>query len=348
MRRNWYDIKAAAGAAPAVISIYDDIGGWGITAKDFIASFKAITSNDVELEINSPGGSVFDALAMFNAMKNSGKNITVRVMGIAASAASYIAMVGTKIVMPENTFMMVHNPLNGIYGNAADMREMADVLDKIGNSLLATYVARTGRSDAEIRDLLANDSYLSAAECLALGFADEVVPAITATAKFEREHLPVNIQALFSASQDDDSDDGDDSDEDRNSNPTPDDEVPFATQLEALATAAGMSAYAPTWSLDATITSLDVLGVRIATAKEITALCAVAKQPDAASGLISDGKSLAEARTALCEALAKSDDKNRVDTTVQSSNKPINGAQPSAVKTADVWAARHTTIGVRK
>ena len=342
MRRNWYDIKALANDT-AVISIYDEIGMWGVTAKDFIEGLASIKGGSINLEINSPGGSVFDALAIFNALKNSGKQINVKVMGIAASAASYIAMVGDKITMPENTFMMVHNPLNAIYGNAADMREMADVLDKVGNSLVATYVARTGQSDTEIRDLLAKDSYLTAAECLALGFADEVTPAVMVSAKFEREHLPEHIQNLFKPVSVDAPKPDVQAEEPTEAEP---EAIAFATEIEIAASIAGLSAYAAVWALDASIDNLDKLQNRIKDAKEIVALCAVAKQPESAEGFIASGKTLAEARTSLCELLAKSDDTSRVDTTTQGSNKPINGVQPSAVKTADIWAARRN-LGVK-
>lgn len=337
MRRNWYDIKAVAGEQTATISIYDEIGMWGVTAKDFIASLATVEAKSLNLEINSPGGSVFDALAIFNALKTSGKDITVKVMGIAASAASYIAMVGNKIVMPENSFMMIHNPLNGIYGNAADMREMADILDKIGNSLTATYVARTGQSDAEVRALLAKDSYLSAAECLALGFADEVVPSITATASFERQHLPEHIQALFNPVAD-----GGDQPEDPDADVAPQAEepaVPYAEQVAAMAAAQNFGEFAAVLAVDPKLDTLDKVQARLAEIREISALCAVAKRPADAAAFINRGATLADARTALCDVLAVSND---VDTTHLSSDKPIHGVQPSAVKTADIWAARRS------
>lgn len=342
MRRTWFEMRSTPAGDAATISIYDEIGGWGITAKQFIEDFAKLTANAVTLEINSPGGSVFDALAMYNAMKNSGKDITVKVMGIAASAASYIAMVGSKIVMPDNTFMMVHNPLNAIYGNAADMREMADVLDKIGNSLVATYVARTGQSDATVRDLLAKDSYLTAQECLDLGFADELIPAVTATAKFEREHLPENIQALFASP---DNPDDPDSDEPPTEDVVADAPEAFATQLAALAEAAGMTAYAAIWALDASVDSLDKVKDRISVAREIEALCAVAKRPADAIKFIGLGKSLAEARSALSEVLAAGS--AGIDTTQTSSDKPVPGAGPSAVTTASIWAS-HNNLRSKK
>lgn len=346
MRKTWYNVKAAAGAKPATISIFDEIGMWGITAKDFIASFRQIAENDVVLELNTPGGSVFDALAMFNAMKMSGKNITVKVMGIAASAGSYLAMVGNKIVMPENTFMMIHNPLNGIYGNADDMREMADVLDKIANSLTATYVARTGKTDEDVRALLANDTYMTAAECLELGFCDEVSPAVTATAKFEREHLPEHIQALFKAVEPENEPDPlekeafDEVEVEGDEDDAP--EATFADQVLALTTEAGLEAFAPAMVLDPKLSTVDLVKARIADAKEIRALCEVAKQPEMTAKLISTGVTLADARTALCDALVASDDKTDIDTTQPSSEKPIIGTRQSAVKTADILAKYRT------
>ena len=134
--RTWYSMQAAANApTTAEISIFDEIGMWGVTAKQFISDLKALGDvKDITLSLNSPGGSVFDGLAIYNALRSSGANVTVKVMGIAASIASVIAMAGKKIVMPENTFMMVHNPWSFAIGNANDMREMADVLDKLGDS----------------------------------------------------------------------------------------------------------------------------------------------------------------------------------------------------------------------
>lgn len=321
MRKTWFDLKLATADTPAVISIYDDIGMWGVTAKDFIASLGTIAGDKLTLNINSPGGSVFDALAIFNALKQSGKDITVQVMGIAASAASYIAMVGNKIVMPENTFMMVHNPLNAIYGNAEDMREMADVLDKIGNSLVSTYSARTGLDDASVRDLLAKDSYLTASECLELGFADEVTPAVEVTASFEREHMPEHIQALFKKQE-----------------VVEEDAPTFAEQVEAIAAKAGLSDYTAVMLLDPALDSVEKVKARVNEAREIKSLCVVARVADKAAGFIASGKTLAEARTALCECLVASSEQAGVDTTQSSSNKPISGACPSAVKTADMWA----------
>jgi len=200
--RNWYSMQALAAPNAAEISIYDEIGMWGVTAKQFISDLKALGDvKDITVSINSPGGSVFDGLTIYNALRASGANVTVKVMGIAASIASIIAMAGKKIIMPENTFMMIHNPLNAIYGNADDMREMADILDKVGSSLVATYVARTGKSEEEVKALMDAETYMTAAEAKELGFADEVIPAVEAKAAFEVDRLPENVRSLFLAQQ---------------------------------------------------------------------------------------------------------------------------------------------------
>lgn len=330
--RNWYSIKALA-QGDAEISIHDEIGFWGVTAKDFINDLKKIDGKNITLSINSPGGSVFDALAIFNALRNSGKQITVRVMGIAASAASYIAMAGDKIVMPENTFMMVHNPIGGICGNAEEMREMADILDKVGASLTATYVKRTGKPQEEVEALLAAESYLTAQECLDLGLADEIEPTLKISASFETDRLPENIKAVFVAAQ-------------TAQDPEPEDEPEpqepaFADQVSALATAAGMGEFATVWALSTE--SVDVVKTRINEAREIKALCVLAKREDAAPGYIKAKKPLAEVRTELCNKLAEADEKSHNSTTPNNPGTHA-AAQPAALKTADVWAARRQSV----
>lgn len=163
----------------AELSIHDEIGFWGTQAKDFIAQLKGITSNTLNLHINSPGGSVTDGLAIYNMLRASGKNIVVHVDGIAASIASIIAMAGSSIRMPANTFMFVHEPLvQYASGNAEDLRKLAEDLDKMHNSLTGIYVARTKQDKAKIESLMAEETLLTAQEAFDLGFATEVTPEL--------------------------------------------------------------------------------------------------------------------------------------------------------------------------
>ena len=108
--RTWYNLKAAEANTPAKLSIFDDIGAYGVSAKSFLNDLGSVTQSSVDVEINSPGGDVFAGLAIYNGLRNSGKKINVKVLGLAASAASLIAMAGDTIEMPENSFMMIHNP----------------------------------------------------------------------------------------------------------------------------------------------------------------------------------------------------------------------------------------------
>nr|WP_035886305.1 head maturation protease, ClpP-related [Kosakonia radicincitans] len=107
----------ASGNSTADIFIYDEIGYWGVTAKQFVSDLKALGDISlINLHINSPGGDVFDGIAIFNALKHHGASITVHIDGLAASMASVIAMVGNPVIMPENTMMMIHYPSHYLMG----------------------------------------------------------------------------------------------------------------------------------------------------------------------------------------------------------------------------------------
>lgn len=158
--------------------------GITISAKGVIDKLKALGNvNKLTLHINSDGGDLFEAFAIYNYLKNSGIKITAYIDGIAASAASVVAMSASKIIMPANTMMMIHNPSGSVYGEAEDMRDMAGVLDKIANNLCEIYAGKSGQSVEKIKDLLDKESYLTAKECLELGLCDKVIDEIKNEAK---------------------------------------------------------------------------------------------------------------------------------------------------------------------
>ncbi|CAG2126903.1 ATP-dependent Clp protease proteolytic subunit [Cupriavidus yeoncheonensis] len=350
--KDWYKIVARTNGQAAQISVFDEIGAWGVSAKMFIADLKALGDvKKIAMDINSPGGSVFDALAMYNALRASGAEITVKVLGVAASAASLLAMAGDKIIMPENAFMMVHNPINGVYGNSEDMRDMADVLDKIGASLVSTYVARTGRTEEEVKALLAAETLMSAADAVAQGFADEVAPALNVQAVFDYDRLPTNVQALFKTAAN-----ADDASaaaakaaaeaaaakaaaEAAAAAATASAATPLADQVLALATEAGLADFAAHWAL--TVASIEAVKPLIAAAGEIRALCVLAKCPDDAAAFIKANASIEKVRDALCARLAAKSESSHIDTTSKSSNSTAGAAQPTAVSTSSIWAARN-------
>ncbi|MFP3615335.1 Clp protease ClpP, partial [Paraburkholderia sp. SIMBA_050] len=131
----------AQGAAVAEIRIYDEIGFWGTDAKTFIAQLDAAAASATEVivAVNSPGGDVFDAFAIYNALRRYAGKVTARVDGVAASAAGLVVMAGDQVVMPENAMLMIHNPWTIALGSAADLRSTADMMDKARDGILAAY-----------------------------------------------------------------------------------------------------------------------------------------------------------------------------------------------------------------
>ena len=186
---NWFRMQAKA-ESEADIFIYDEIGYWGVTAKQFVKDLKALGDvTHINLHINSPGGDVFEGIAIFNALKHHGASITVHIDGLAASMASVIAMVGNPVIMPENTMMMIHKPWGFAGGDANDMRDYADLLDKVENVLIPAYAEKTGKSAEEIAVMLDDETWLDGTECLALGFADQTTPALQAMACIQSKRI---------------------------------------------------------------------------------------------------------------------------------------------------------------
>lgn len=162
-------------------------GGWftedPVTAKQFAKDLKALGKpKALDIYINSPGGSIFDGSAIYNQLKRHTATKTVYVEGLAASIASMIAMAGDEVVIPENAFLMIHRANGFVQGDAGDMRQMADVLEKLESGIVTAYVAKTGRDAAEINEWMADETWLTGPEAVALGFADRTTDAIPATA----------------------------------------------------------------------------------------------------------------------------------------------------------------------
>ena len=183
--RPWYSMKATEKGDTAEITIYDAIGAsfWdekAVSAKQFVDDLNGLGDgvDSITLRINSPGGDVFDGVAIHNALKNHKAKVTARVDGIAASIASYIAMAADKIVMPANSFLLLHNASGFSFGNADDMRSVAEDLDRIDKSIIATYATRSGQTASKVKALLKEDRLMDASEAKQLGYADEVVKEV--------------------------------------------------------------------------------------------------------------------------------------------------------------------------
>ena len=183
----YYQIKSVA-PDRAEVRIDGTIGGgWfdedPVTAKSFAKELKAAGKvKNLDIYINSPGGSVFDGSAIYSQLKRHTAKKTVYVEGLAASIASMIAMAGDEVVMPDNALMMIHRASGGVLGNAQDMRKTAEVLEKVESSIIAAYQAKTGRDPDELAEMMADETWMTAQEAVALGFADRTTNPITITA----------------------------------------------------------------------------------------------------------------------------------------------------------------------
>lgn len=178
MLPRWWKIENKAAAnGPALVSIYDEIGLYGVSAGDFLAEMREI-QGDIELHLNSPGGDVFDGIAIFNQLKQAQKRGTVHVVvdGLAASAASFIAQAASPdhLEMAPHSQMMIHDGFAMAIGNAADMRELAGQLDKASDNIASIYASRTGKPAAYWRDMMRNETWLSDSEAVAVGLADRI------------------------------------------------------------------------------------------------------------------------------------------------------------------------------
>lgn len=327
--RPCFQFHAATAEKPALLSIYDEIGFWGVQAKDFIAGIAAIEAKDLDLEINSPGGDVFAATAMYNALRASGKTITAKVMGVAASAASLVFMAGDKRVMPKNTHLMIHNPWTITMGNAEELEEQAATLRKVGSSMAATYATRSGMKDEDLAPLLAKDTWLTADEAAEKGFATEVISDVKAKASFDmtRADLPAHVAKVFAAAQT--------TPEETEVEPAEETEVdPVVAQAVHDATvAAGLPDHAAMFAL--ACTSLDEVKARITNAREIVALCKFAKADDKASGFVRANKSLADVRAALVTAMADGDEQINAAPPTKKSSTQSGGS--SGVNSKAIW-----------
>lgn len=168
-----------------VIEIYDEIGGFGISPSDVKARLAEAGRGNVTVRLNSPGGSVFDGITIFNDLVAYPGRVRVEIAGLAASAASLIAMAGDEIAIAENAFLMVHRAWGMTIGNEADHTDQAAVLRKVDDALAQTYARRTGNQVDVIRRMMEAETWLKGDEAKRLGFATEMLGAVNIGARFD-------------------------------------------------------------------------------------------------------------------------------------------------------------------
>lgn len=174
-RRDWYRITNQGPTEPADVYIYDEISSyWGIGAAEFIAELSAVKAPQITLHLNSPGGDVFDGIAIMEGLRNHPATITVKIDALAASIASVIAMAGDRIVVGRNAQMMVHDASGGCWGNADDMAQMHRMLDRTSDIIAGAYADRAGGDATAWRATMKAETWYSAQQAVDAGLADEV------------------------------------------------------------------------------------------------------------------------------------------------------------------------------
>ncbi len=195
MKNNFYSFEKTTETS-ADLYIYGDITSYEWDESDVSAfGFKQDLDNlgdvsEINVHINSLGGSTFQGLAIYNLLKQHKATINTYIDGIAASSASIIAMAGDRIYIPKTSLIMIHNCWTYAIGNAKELRKTAEDMDKIAEAYKAAYLSKIKITEEELNKLLDEETYLTADECIEKGFADEIIE--------QKENAGVNQYASMS------------------------------------------------------------------------------------------------------------------------------------------------------
>jgi len=338
--RRWFSMRKVDDKTGEIL-IYDEIGKsfWNddaMSAKNFDDELKSMGDVEtVNLRINSPGGDAFDGIAIHNQIRNHPAEFVATIDGIAASAASIIAMAADKIVMPENSFMLIHGASGFAMGNAQDMQAMADDLARLDTSITATYAKRSSQDEKKIAAIMKENRLMDANEAKELGLTDEIKDAVKMAAKFSLRLLPKNaaqqLQGVF-----------------KSAGPEP----PPAPAEKEPGSARPVPGLAPSNRTEppkpagAEIINLDDARREgrestIAYVNEVNDLCALAGLPKLAAGYIKSNESIENVRKKLIEARAIEDEKLEIQ------HHRAAPTQAARERTAAAWGRIAETLNAR-
>lgn len=196
-KSDWYKIEALSDDSTEVM-IYDVIGWPFNDAGEIIRALAGIDTKTVTVRINSPGGDVFDAMAIFNALQSHKSKIVTRIESLAASAASFIALAGKEVQAYQNAMVMIHEPWVLAAGNQYDLREIADILEKISGNMVDIYSQNSNVGKKEIREMMKAETWFTAKEARDKGFVDTIIDGKAAKAQFDLSmfaHVPDGFTA---------------------------------------------------------------------------------------------------------------------------------------------------------
>jgi len=202
--RPWYEIRAAAAERKATLWLYgfigEDLFGEGVAAKELVRALATLDVDRIDVRVNSEGGSVFDGMAIYNALREHPAEVVAQIDYLAASIAAVIPLAADRVLMADNGLFMIHEAFGGMIGRAADMRRFADLLDVVNGGQLDAFERKTGRDREELAAAMAAETWYSAAEALEVGFIDEIAAPVrmAATARFNLEavgirHAPAEL-----------------------------------------------------------------------------------------------------------------------------------------------------------
>ncbi|NTX27645.1 Clp protease ClpP [Burkholderia pyrrocinia] len=356
-KKRWWDIRAQAnadGGNVVEIRIYGDIGFWGTDAELFASKLDeaASTATSIVVAINSMGGDVFDAVAIYNLLRRHTGKVTGRVDGIAASAASLILMACDTIVMPSNAMLMIHKPHTVAGGEEDDFRRIADLLGSTGTNILAAYVERSGLPEDEVRAMMAAETWLTASQAKEKGFCDTIEEPVRISAHAGSARLvarysavPEQIRALLE----------DEGDVPPNPQPNPladpapqpqpqpqptqtPDVTALASHVYATCRDAKIEHCAEGIVLATGLRDRAAVDAAIRNAQDIAGICLAASLTELTAGFVSDGLTPDQVRARLFERVTASHKPiNHRAAPVASQDAPVVANAPRA---ASIYAAR--------
>ena len=320
----WFTLKNQADQ-PAELLIYDVIGDWaGVSARQLVNDLKELDNSEITVRINSPGGSVFDGIAIYNALRHHKAHIHVQVEGLAASIASVIAMAGDTVHMAANALMMIHNPFGWVGGDAEELRKVADMLDKTTDVIAQTYAVNSRLEVGEIIRMMNDETWFTASEAQEHGLVDVVEEAVQLAAHFDLSafnHVPQPLLPKFTAPSER---------EDEQSST-------HALAIMSLCNKAGYPEMAEGFIRNHQ--GVEDVQRRLAECETIKSLCAAARNAARASGFIQSGKSVEQVRTELFDLLTHSDEPLDNSLTPSQQNQAIK----PLVDTRAVYQKRNQT-----
>lgn len=335
--KTWFRLRAAR--TTAELRLYDEIGAWGITSKDLLAQLDALGQiTTLTVRINSPGGDVFDALAIHNALSRHPARVVAHIDALCASAATLIALAADEVRMADNALFMIHEPWTVSMGNSAELLKQSDLLDTTAENIVGIYARKTGADPAEVRDWMRAETWYTAEQALAAGFIDAIDEPLKMAALISHNLAQFRNRPSEKLPMTDPTPVPETPDTPELTVPTPlPDPIPEPEALTAPTIArmcndAKLAALTPV--LLATPHTEAQVKTRITQAQAVRQICTVARQPEKAETLILEGADETAAKLACWDALIARAEAAPVDNSVPA---PIADHLPLDERCAAEW-----------